>query len=67
MAPRRYPRNFQSDGPRRGLIIARSAATYSGLLDTVPPEAPRLIMVKADGSVLLHGDAGRRMWAAGRE
>ncbi len=36
------------------LIVARCSATYSGRLDTVLPEALRLIMVKADGSVLLH-------------
>ncbi len=40
------------------LIVARCAAVYSGRLDTVLPEALRLIMVKADGSVLLHADAG---------
>lgn len=40
------------------LIVARCSATYSGRLDTVLPEALRLIMVKADGSVLLHADAG---------
>jgi hypothetical protein len=40
------------------LIVARCSAIYSGRLDTVLPEALRLIMVKADGSVLLHADAG---------
>jgi RecB family endonuclease NucS len=40
------------------LIVARCSATYSGRLDTMLPEALRLIMVKADGSVLLHADAG---------
>lgn len=40
------------------LIVARCSAQYSGRLDTVLPEALRLIMVKADGSVLLHADAG---------
>jgi RecB family endonuclease NucS len=40
------------------LIVARCSAVYSGRLDTVLPEALRLIMVKADGSVLLHADAG---------
>ena len=40
------------------LIVARCSATYSGRLDTLLPEALRLIMVKADGSVLLHADSG---------
>src|SRR6202041_840669 len=40
------------------LIVARCSATYSGRLDTVLPEALRLIMVKSDGSVLLHADSG---------
>jgi RecB family endonuclease NucS len=40
------------------LIVARCSAIYSGRLDTVLPEALRLIMVKSDGSVLLHADAG---------
>jgi RecB family endonuclease NucS len=40
------------------LIVARCSAIYSGRLDTVLPDALRLIMVKADGSVLLHADAG---------
>ncbi len=40
------------------LIVARCSATYSGRLNTVLPECLRLIMVKADGSVLLHADTG---------
>jgi hypothetical protein len=40
------------------LIVARCSAVYSGRLDTILPEALRLIMVKADGSVLIHADAG---------
>jgi RecB family endonuclease NucS len=40
------------------LIVARCSAVYSGRLDTVLPEAPRLLMFKADGSVLIHADAG---------
>jgi len=31
------------------LIVARCSAIYSGRLDTILPEALRLIMVKADG------------------
>jgi len=40
------------------LIVARCSAIYSGRLDTVLPEALRLIMIKQDGSVLLHADSG---------
>jgi len=40
------------------LIVARCSAIYSGRLNTVLPEALRLIMVKADGSILIHADAG---------
>jgi RecB family endonuclease NucS len=40
------------------LIVARCSATYSGRLDTVLPEALRLIMVKEDGSILIHADSG---------
>ena len=40
------------------LIVARCAVEYSGRLSARLPEALRLIMVKADGSVLVHADAG---------
>jgi hypothetical protein len=40
------------------LIVARCSAVYSGRLDTVLPEALRLLMFKADGSVLILADAG---------
>jgi hypothetical protein len=40
------------------LIVARCEVRYSGRLDALLPEALRLIMVKADGSVLVHADAG---------
>jgi len=40
------------------LIVARCSAIYSGRLDTILPEALRLIMVKSDGSVMIHADAG---------
>jgi endonuclease len=40
------------------LIVARCSAVYSGRLYTVLPEALRLVMIKADGSVLIHADAG---------
>jgi hypothetical protein len=40
------------------LIVARCSAIYSGRLDTVLPEALRLLMIKEDGSVLIHADSG---------
>jgi endonuclease len=40
------------------LIVARCEVRYSGRLTALLPEALRLIMVKADGSVLVHADAG---------
>jgi len=40
------------------LIVARCSAIYSGRLDTVLPEALRLLMIKEDGSILIHADAG---------
>jgi RecB family endonuclease NucS len=40
------------------LIVARCSVTYSGRLDAHLPEALRLIIVKQDGSVLVHADAG---------
>ena len=40
------------------LIVARCSVAYTGRLTAHLPEALRLIMVKADGSVLVHADAG---------
>ncbi|MGN6869858.1 MAG: endonuclease NucS [Solirubrobacteraceae bacterium] len=40
------------------LIVARCEVRYTGRLNAVLPEAVRLIIVKADGSVLVHADAG---------
>jgi hypothetical protein len=40
------------------LMVARCEVRYSGRLDALLPEALRLIMIKADGSVLVHADAG---------
>jgi endonuclease len=40
------------------LIVARCEVRYSGRLDALLPEALRLIMVKSDGSVLVHADHG---------
>ena len=40
------------------LLIARCSVVYTGRLETRLAEATRLIMVKADGSVLVHSDGG---------
>jgi RecB family endonuclease NucS len=40
------------------LIVARCEVRYTGRLEAWLREAVRLIMVKADGSVLIHADAG---------
>jgi len=40
------------------LVVASCAARYSGRLDASLPLATRLLLVKADGSVLLHSDGG---------
>jgi endonuclease len=40
------------------LIVARCEVRYSGRLNARLPEALRLIIIKADGSVLVHADAG---------
>src|SRR3954466_21987 len=40
------------------LIVARCEVRYSGRLTAVLPASTRLLMLKADGSVLVHADAG---------
>jgi endonuclease len=50
-APISYP------GPVR-LVIARCQVDYAGRLTAHLPMATRLLMVKADGSVLVHSDGG---------
>jgi RecB family endonuclease NucS len=40
------------------LIVARCEVRYTGRLTAVLPEALRLIMVKSDGSVMVHADTG---------
>jgi endonuclease len=40
------------------LIVARCEVRYHGRLKALLPQALRLIIVKADGSVLVHADAG---------
>jgi endonuclease len=40
------------------LIVARCEVTYTGRLNAYLPESMRLVMLKKDGSVLVHSDAG---------
>ena len=40
------------------LIVARCEVRYSGRLNAILPEALRLLMIKADGSFMVHADSG---------
>ena len=40
------------------LIVARCTVDYSGRLSAHLPEALRLVMIKGDGSVMVHADTG---------
>jgi endonuclease len=40
------------------LIVARCEVVYSGRLNAVLPEALRLLLLKSDGSVMVHADTG---------
>ena len=40
------------------LVVARCEVTYTGRLTATLPEAIRLLVFKADGSVLVHADSG---------
>lgn len=40
------------------LVVARCSVDYTGRLTAHLPLAPRLLIVKADGSVLIHSDGG---------
>jgi RecB family endonuclease NucS len=53
----RHVRIGQYGAPVR-LIVARCEVTYSGRLSAYLPESTRLLMLKSDGSVLVHADAG---------
>src|SRR5687768_15877901 len=61
----RHLRAAQNDSSEAGitvpavrLIVARCEITYSGRLSAYLPESTRLLMLKSDGSVLVHADAG---------
>ena len=40
------------------LLVARCEVRYTGRLTAVLPRSTRLLMLKEDGSVLVHADAG---------
>jgi RecB family endonuclease NucS len=40
------------------LLVARCSVAYTGRLNAVLPESLRLIILKSDGSVLVHADSG---------
>jgi len=40
------------------LIVARCEVRYSGRLTALLPQALRLLMIKSDGSVMVHADTG---------
>src|SRR5256884_7214328 len=40
------------------LLVARCEVVYTGRLTAVLPEAVRLLVLKSDGSVLVHDDSG---------
>ena len=40
------------------IVVARCSVDYDGRLTAHLPEAVRVLMVKADGSVLVHADGG---------
>ena len=56
LAPRTVRNRQYRPGVR--LIVARCEVTYTGRLFAYLPESTRLLILKADGSVLVHADAG---------
>ena len=40
------------------LVVARCEVRYTGRLTATLPEAVRLLVIKSDGSVLVHDDTG---------
>src|SRR5207237_10810586 len=51
-------RTGQYGPPTMRLLVARCEVLYTGRLTARLPEAVRLLMFKADGSFLVHDDAG---------
>jgi RecB family endonuclease NucS len=52
------PSEKDSTVRRMRLLVARCEVLYTGRLTARLPEALRLLMFKADGSFLVHDDAG---------
>src|SRR5690625_7960744 len=48
----------QQEGAAMRLVIAECAVDYSGRLSAHLPLARRVLMIKSDGSVLVHSDGG---------
>src|SRR3712207_2173985 len=55
---RRSPVRPPHYGHNVRLIVARCEVRYTGRLSTVLPEALRLLMLKSDGSLMVHADTG---------
>ena len=51
-------RKGQYGPPAIRLVVARCEVVYTGRLTATLPEATRLLVFKADGSVLVHDDSG---------
>jgi endonuclease len=56
--PGGHVRNGQYGPLAMRLLVARCEVVYTGRLTATLPEAVRLLVFKADGSVLVHDDAG---------
>jgi RecB family endonuclease NucS len=58
----RDSKKTRPNGPIRSramrLVVARCEVRYTGRLNAVLPESTRLLIIKSDGSVLVHADAG---------
>lgn len=58
-APFRSTVRIGQYGPRAmRLLVARCEVLYTGRLTATLPEAVRLLVLKSDGSVLVHDDSG---------
>ena len=51
------------EGTFMRLVVARCSVVYEGRLDTSLPEATRLLLVKADGSISIHAVVHKYMVA----
>jgi endonuclease len=55
-----YPRRAHVILRSVRLVIARCSVDYSGRLDAHLPTAVRVLMIKSDGTVLIHADSGSK-------